>query len=166
VVFTVKLKIFSLRFADGFDDAALQAFIADKEVIEFSEHFFVHERTPYLTVIVSYREIAADERRRGFPRDNPRNELDESEAKAYDALRVWRGVQARQDGVPPYMIVNNGQIARLVKLRAATKADLAKVNGIGEQKIEHYGAEILKIIAEHLSPAVATASETNEGGAS
>jgi hypothetical protein len=38
----LKLKIFTFRFSnttDGFDDQPLQEFIADKEVIEFSEHF-------------------------------------------------------------------------------------------------------------------------------
>ena len=42
----MKLKVFTLRFSDsteGFDDQPLQEFIADKEVIEFSEHFFIHE---------------------------------------------------------------------------------------------------------------------------
>ena len=37
----MKLKVFTFRFSesiDGFDDKPLQEFIADKEVIEFSEH--------------------------------------------------------------------------------------------------------------------------------
>jgi hypothetical protein len=47
----LKLKIFTFQFSEsakGFDDKPLQEFIADKEVIEFSEHFFIHENTPYL----------------------------------------------------------------------------------------------------------------------
>jgi hypothetical protein len=39
----VKLKIFTFQFSEsagGFDDAALQAFIADKEVVDFQQHFF------------------------------------------------------------------------------------------------------------------------------
>ena len=54
----MKLKVFTLRFscaAEGFDDRPLQEFIADKEVIEFSEHFFIHENTPYLAVLIAYR---------------------------------------------------------------------------------------------------------------
>lgn len=46
----MRLKIFTLKFsnaADGFDDAAMQEFLADKEVIETREHFYVHERIPY-----------------------------------------------------------------------------------------------------------------------
>ena len=53
-------------------------------------------------------------------------ELDEAERKVYDALREWRAGKARQEGIPPYMIANNSQLAKMVKLKAAAKADLAK----------------------------------------
>jgi hypothetical protein len=102
----LKLKIFTFRFSesiDGFDDKPLQEFIADKEVIEFSEHFFIHENTPYLTVMIAYRQLAADEKRKLHRRQDPRSELEDSEKKAYDALRAWRSVRASQDGIPAYM---------------------------------------------------------------
>ncbi len=57
----MKLRIFTFRFSektDGFDDKPMQEFISDKELIEFTEHFFIHNKTPYLAVLVSYRETA------------------------------------------------------------------------------------------------------------
>lgn len=53
------------------------------------------------------------------------------------------GARSCQDGVPSYIVANNRQLARMVKLRAASKADLLKVEGIGEEKANHYGEEIL-----------------------
>ena len=106
----MKLKVFTFRFSesvDGFDDKALQEFIADKEVIELSEHFFIHENTPYFTIIISYRLLAAEEKRRLDRRQDPRSELDDREKKSYDALRAWRSVLARQDGIPAFMIAAN-----------------------------------------------------------
>ncbi len=67
----MKLKIFTLTFSDsknGFDDHAIQDFQSDREIIEVTEHFFVHEQTPYLTVLLSYRDIAADEKRKPAPK--------------------------------------------------------------------------------------------------
>jgi len=151
----LKLKIFTFRFSesiDGFDDKPLQEFIADKEVIDFSEHFFIYEKTPYLTVLLSYRLPAADEKRKQKSRPDPAKELDEQEKQAYDALRTWRAVRARQEGIPPYMIANNKQLAKMIKLRATTKSALAKVEGIGDAKIAKYGDEILQTIAQHLKP--------------
>ncbi len=52
--------------------------------------------------------------------------------------------------MPPYMIANNRQIARMVKLRAKSKADLGKVKGVGEARINKYGEDILKILSENL----------------
>ena len=152
----MKLKIFTLPFsggAGGFDDGPIRDFIADREVIEWTEHFFVHDKTPYLAVLLSYRDIARDERRKMELRRDPRLELDEAERKAYDALRSWRAAKARQEGIPPYLIATNKQLAKMVKLKAAAKADLAKVEGVGEAKIKQHGEEILGILAGHLQPA-------------
>ena len=133
----LKLKIFTFQFSDGangFDDKPLQDFIADKEVIDFSEHFFIHEKTPYLNVLISYRLQAADEKRKLNLRQDPAKELDEKEKQAYDALRTWRAARARQEGIPPYLIANNKQLAKMIKLRVTTKSALAKVGGVGEAK--------------------------------
>ncbi len=95
----MKLKIFTLKFSetvDGFDDSAIQDFQAEREIIEVTEHFFVHEQTPYLTVLLSYRNISADEIRKPVTkrRSDPRADLDEEEKIIYDVLRSWRAVKA------------------------------------------------------------------------
>jgi ATP-dependent DNA helicase RecQ len=155
----LRLKLFTFRFsnsAKGFDDQPLQEFIADKEVIEFSEHFFMHEKIPYLTVLLAYRLITDDERRKRIRRVDPRMDLDDQEKAVYDALRTWRATRARQEGIPPYMIANNKQLAKMIKLGATTKSALAKVDGIGDVKIVKYGDEILQTIAQHPKPETET----------
>ena len=47
------LRIFTLKFQSTlgtFDDAELQAFIKDKEVMSIRDHFFTKDDMPYLTV--------------------------------------------------------------------------------------------------------------------
>lgn len=159
----MKLKLFTFRFSEssgGFNDEPLQKFIADKEVVEFTNHFFVHEKIPYLTVILSYRDISRDERQKGNLYRELRNDLDERETKAYDALRAWRAIKASQEGIPPYMIANNKQLAHIVKLQPKTKTDLAKVAGIGDAKITRYGMDILSALAKHFVPVVSGSDES------
>ena len=161
----MKLKVFTFRFSesvDGFDDKPLQEFIADKEVIEFAEHFFIHENTPCLTIIISYRLLAAEEKRRLDRRQDPRNELDDREKEAYDALRAWRSVRAKQDGIPAYMIATNKQFAQMIKLGAMDRAALSRVAGIGEAKIANYGEEILEVISQMLVPEPAEDQKSNK----
>ena len=152
----MKLKVFTFRFSEsnnGIDDTVMQEFIADKEVIEFTEHFFIHEKTPYMTILISYRDIAQDEKKRYNQRLDPRKELDEKEKVIYDALRTWRAARAKQEGIPPYMIVNNKQLAKIIRLKAKSNSDLAKVDGIGEAKTKQYGQEILNTIKQHITDA-------------
>ncbi|MCP4623816.1 MAG: hypothetical protein GY850_09830 [bacterium] len=139
----------------------MQDFISDKEIIDFTEHFFIHEKTPYLTVLISYRLSSGDEKKKVDRRQDPRKDLEESEKQAYDELKTWRSARARQEGVPPYMIANNKQLVKMIKLRATTKSALAKVGGIGEAKIAKYGDEVIQIIGSHpiLDPAEKPAEE-------
>ena len=153
----MKLKIFTLRFsdeADGFDDGKVRTFLEDKEVVELMEHFFIRGKTPYLTLVVSYREIAPEDRRgRGRGRD-PRDDLDPEEVRAYEALRTWRAAKARQEGIAAYMIATNKQLAAFVKRRAASKSDLDGVRGFGQARIDKHGEEILHIVADQLETPV------------
>ena len=53
----MKLRVFTLRMnpATGvFDDKEVSEFQLGKDVIDVSEHFLVHERTPTLTLVVRY----------------------------------------------------------------------------------------------------------------
>lgn len=148
----MKLKIFTFRFSEnfeGFDDTDMQKFIKEKDVIEYSDHFFIHDKTPCLTIIVSYRDIAPDEKSQYSRRNDPRQELNEREKTLYDALRNWRTARAKQEGIPPYIIANNKQLAKMIRIKAKTLSDLVKIDGIGELKVKQYGKEILEIISQH-----------------
>lgn len=93
----MKLKVFTLRFSgskEGFDDQPLQDFIADKEVIEYSEHFFIHENTPCFAILIAYRALESFESRIVARQADARLELDGPEKEAYDALRAWRAAAA------------------------------------------------------------------------
>ena len=160
----MKLKILTLRFlesAGGFDDEALQAFTADKEVIDFSEHFFLYENAPYLTLVLAYRLTAEDEGKRPLPRPDPRRELADDEKQAYDALKAWRAARARAEGLPPYMIASNKQLAQMIKTKSSSQAALTRIAGIGETKAAKYGEEILAILAKHLIQTPAAAPEVD-----
>ncbi len=149
----MKLKLFTFRFAEnsgGFSDEAMQEFLADKEVIEFSQHFFVHDRTPYLTVVLAYRSQADDERRRPSRGPDPRLELDDVERQAFDALKEWRAARAKMEGIPPYLIATNKHLAKMIRLKASSRPALSGIEGIGEGKAAKYGDEILQVLAKHL----------------
>lgn len=93
----MKLKIFTLRLnpATGlFDEGELASFQLGKDVIEISEHFLVHEKTPTLLLVLRYRELPDGDGAHRQPeaaRKDWRAELDAQGQRIYDEFRLWRG---------------------------------------------------------------------------
>jgi len=67
----------------------------------------------------------------------------------FQALRAWRRETAAEQRVPPYVIFQDRTLADIALLRPATLADLALANGVGQSKLEHYGAAVLKVVREN-----------------
>ena len=86
--------------------------------------------------------------------------LDDESMPLFNTLRQWRSEKSKKDGVPPYVILNNKQLAEVCQRRPQSKYDLMKVEGIGKAKAEKYGDEILKVTSY---PEIA--KDTNEHSA-
>lgn len=132
-----------------FEDRELSEFQMDKDVIEVSEHFLVHEKMPTIILVLHYRDLPNDARR--APQDarkDWRSELDSDGKKIYDELRLWRGRKAKREGMPPYLILNNRELAELAMRRPISITKLREINGIGEAKSARWGEEILSLLSK------------------
>jgi len=148
------VRIFTLRFnpaAERFDDSAVAGFLADKEVLSISDHFFVKDEVPYLALVVRYRAAPvpapAEAPRAGQRDESWRELLAEADWPLFNTLRAWRAERAKQAGIPPYVICNNRQLAEVVSARPTTLAALGRMEGIGEAKLRKYGKDLLALIA-------------------
>ncbi len=68
-------------------------------------------------------------------------------ATLFERLRVWRAETAQARNVPAYVIFHDATLRDIAIVRPATLDDLRQITGIGEHKLEAYGAEILEIVA-------------------
>jgi len=59
------------------------------------------------------------------------------------ALRALRKSLAAEGGIPPFMVFSDRTLRDLMAKRPADRSDLLRVYGMGEAKVEHYGARIL-----------------------
>jgi hypothetical protein len=149
------VRIFTLRFdpaTEHFDDSPMMGFVADKEVLSIHDHFFIRDDVPYLVLVVQYRAAAIAARpetaRAGPQRDESwREMLSEADLPLFNTLRAWRGERAKQEGIPPYVICNNRQLAELINARPSTVAALGRLEGFGEAKLKKYGKDLLALIA-------------------
>lgn len=65
----------------------------------------------------------------------------------FEALRAWRAEQAREQGVPAYIVFGDATLRALADVRPSTMAALDAITGIGAKKKESYGEGVLAVIA-------------------
>jgi len=64
-----------------------------------------------------------------------------------EALRAWRLERARADAVPAYVVAHDATLEAIAEARPGSIAALRRVKGMGPAKLDHYGAEILEVVA-------------------
>ena len=76
----------------------------------------------------------------------------EADPQLAAALKSWRTDQARQQGVPPYVVFHDRTLLELAARRPSSLAELGSVGGIGAAKLERYGTALLELLASSASP--------------
>ena len=171
----MKLRILTVPFdpqLQAFDDEPLRTFLADKELLEHQDHFFEHQGLPYLTMVLAYRATGAAPPKPRAKTKEPRREdwrdlLEPGDMALFNTLREWRSQKAKEDGIPPYVICTNRQLAQAIRARPQTLNKLAEIEGFGSAKLKSYGAEMIAYIRREPEPAPPQeqAAESNEQNA-
>jgi ATP-dependent DNA helicase RecQ len=79
-------------------------------------------------------------------------DLSEAEAALFADLKRWRLEQARQQGVPPYVVFHDRTLMEIASRRPAGLEELATVSGVGRAKLERYGSDLLALLAPLAPP--------------
>ena len=86
--------------------------------------------------------------RSGGPRKaSAADQLAPEHRELFEALRSWRAEQAREQGVPAYIVFGDATLRALAEHRPASLDALSGISGIGERKREAYGDAVLAVIA-------------------
>ncbi|WP_435611602.1 DNA helicase RecQ [Streptomyces sp. bgisy159] len=80
-------------------------------------------------------------------------ELPEHLVPAFEALRAWRAQQAREQGVPAYVIFHDATLREIALEWPTSVAQLGGVSGVGEKKLVTYGEGVLAVLAGLPRPA-------------
>jgi ATP-dependent DNA helicase RecQ len=68
--------------------------------------------------------------------------------RLWEALRARRRELATAQNVPTYVIFHDATLAEIGRRKPKTLADFLDIPGIGERKLERYGADFMDVIAE------------------
>ncbi|GAA2171061.1 DNA helicase RecQ [Agrococcus versicolor] len=72
--------------------------------------------------------------------------LDDAQQELYQRLRAWRSEVAKEQGVPAYVVFSDATLAGIAASRPADEAGLRGVSGVGDAKLERYGAAVLEVV--------------------
>ena len=64
----------------------------------------------------------------------------------FDALRAWRAAEAKEQGVPAYVVFHDATLREIASGRPASLDVLGTMTGVGANKLAKYGEAILEVV--------------------
>ncbi|GAB2694399.1 DNA helicase RecQ [Microbacterium marinum] len=80
-------------------------------------------------------------------RQSSSDAVPEGDRDLFEALRTWRAGQAKEQGVPAYIVFGDATLRALAEHRPRSVGDLDGITGIGAKKREAYGEAVVAVIA-------------------
>jgi superfamily II DNA helicase RecQ len=141
----MKYRLFQYQFPAPPDLEDLNAFLATERVGSVEKHIVRSAEVSWLVFIV---QVVG---RSGKSGSDPRSEqkidyrevFNDDDFRVFSELRTIRKRIATTEGIPLYNVFTNAQLANMVKLRPRTAPELARVEGVGQARIDSHGAELL-----------------------
>ena len=78
----------------------------------------------------------------------PAAEMPAEAQPVFERLRAWRTEEAKNQGVPAYIVFSDATLRQIAAERPSTLDALAGVSGVGENKLARYGEKVLATLAE------------------
>ena len=156
---SMQLKVFILPLKNvSAAEAEMNAFLRSRRVLAVKKEFVADGENSFWTFCVEYLEStpgggAASPRDNKLPKVDYKEVLKPVEFEVFSRLREWRKGVAEQEGVPVYVVFTNEQLAGMVQARASTKAGLRDIEGVGDARVEKYGAAVLERLVFNPVPA-------------
>jgi DNA helicase-2/ATP-dependent DNA helicase PcrA len=69
------------------------------------------------------------------------------DAALFERLRAWRAAQAKDQGVPAFVVFSDATLAAIARTRPGDVAELAALPGVGRAKLDRYGDDVLALVA-------------------
>lgn len=129
-------------------EEALNLFLRTHRIVSVRQEF-VQGETPTWCILVEFLSVSdtASSSSKNAKIDYMKV-LPAEEFAVFSRLREIRKELAAKDGVPPFVIFTDEQLAAIVKSRPRDAAALAAVPDVTAQKAEKYGSAVLGVFNE------------------
>jgi superfamily II DNA helicase RecQ len=158
-----KFFVVPIRQTDA--ESELNAFLNSHRVLSIERHWVDQGSNSFWSICVDYLEPkpAGAVGNRGTSSKGKvdyREVLSPEDFAVFAQLREWRKEAATGEGVPVYMIFTNEQLAQIVQQQVSGKSDLAKIDGVGQARVDKYADALLAILTKRPEPSHETSRES------
>lgn len=151
---TMQIQIFTIPVFDKQEALEeMNRFLRGRKVISVEQEFFSSGIQAYWSFSVNYIESVSKE---SFPSKNRKEKvdyktvLDEATFKIFSNLRVCRKEIAIKTAKPAYAIFTDAELAKIAKLEELAVQKLLTIKGIGKNKVEKFGQQMLDMYHTNL----------------
>lgn len=150
----MQFRIFSVPASgDAAAEEELNHFLRANRVVSVSKELSTVAGSPTWFFCVEYLNDgkggadASNRNARRGPSVDYREVLSPEDFAVFVRLRDARKALSQRDAIPVYAICTNEQLAQIAQARCDSASALQKIPGVGEAKVQKYGAELLKAVA-------------------
>ena len=125
----------------------LQLTASSREVLRGEVTLRLREASEPTPRVRGSRKRAADAGGASTGKAPPRP-LDAAGLERFAALKAWRAGVAKAHNLPAYVVFHDAALAEMAEARPGSLDELAAIGGVGAKKLDAYGEEILRVLAE------------------
>lgn len=146
----MQLRAFMIPLHDaGAATEEVNAFLRTNRILSVDRHFVQDGANSIWAICVSYledvqRPQAANSKR---PKVDYREVLSADDFALFAKLRNLRKELAEREAVPAYALFTNEHLAEMVQRRVSNASALKEIDGIGDARVEKYGAAFIALLS-------------------
>ena len=144
----MQLKIFRLpAFGDTGEEELINKFLRSHRILRVEKQFVPDGANSQWCFCIEYLEGSEPPSRSGkrAKKIDYREELSQEAFARFASYRETRKALAASEGIPPYVIFTDKEIAAMAEVEELTMAGMRAIKGIGEKKIAKYATHFIAV---------------------
>ncbi|MCA9093231.1 MAG: HRDC domain-containing protein [Planctomycetaceae bacterium] len=131
----------------------LNAFLRSHRVLNVDRRWVDQGADSFWMFCVDYLDSGTvgssrDDSRIQTPKKDYKEILSTEDFALFIKLRSWRKAISQSEAIPVYTVFTNEQLAQIVQRKVNSKSSLQEINGIGDARVQKYGARLLEFLSQ------------------